>query len=133
MLFAALLVGKVIFLLETLYLRVHLVAAERGKDASLGAQEKAADVTRTKQLRWLVIWSSSHRFVADCSRTFVKIPGVPHPKSWATVIIFCKLWTYPTLVTSVLGYVFFQYWWIVNAATHDPSNLLGDLLFWTVE
>lgn len=37
------------------------------------------------------------------------------------MIIFCKLWTYPTLVMSVMGYVYFQYWWIVNVATMIPA------------
>ena len=50
-----------------------------------------------------------------------KIPGVFHPKPWSTLNTFCKLWTYPTLVISVCGYVFFHYWWIVTLLTMIPA------------
>lgn len=47
-----------------------------------------------------------------------KIPGVPHPKPWETLITFCKLWAYPRLAISVCGYIFLHYWWYVPFTLH---------------
>jgi hypothetical protein len=50
-----------------------------------------------------------------------KVPGVPHPKPWLTLVQFIMLWKYPTIVVSVLGYCFTQYWWVVGISTMVPD------------
>ncbi|OAG38106.1 hypothetical protein AYO21_07696 [Fonsecaea monophora] len=85
--FAFLLVWEVLFLPETQYPRAYVVALEQQQAAATARgenlQNTVVDIKRTKQLPWLNIR---------------KIPGVLHPKPWATLITFCKLWAYPKIV-----------------------------------
>ncbi|KIY00945.1 uncharacterized protein Z520_03611 [Fonsecaea multimorphosa CBS 102226] len=108
--FAFLLLWELLFLPETQYPRAHVVALElqqaTAKARGETLQNTAVDIKRTKQLPWLNIR---------------KIPGVPHPKPWATLITFCKLWAYPKLVASVCGYIFLHYWWIVALLSMIPA------------
>ena len=44
-------------------------------------------------------------------QNFKKIGGVYHPKPWATVVIFFKMFAHPVIVLPVLAFSFFAYWW----------------------
>ncbi|RDW88316.1 MFS transporter-19 [Coleophoma cylindrospora] len=100
-LFAFLLVLECFFLPETLYPR-NLVLSTSSPDAT------SADIAipRTKQLGYMHV---------------SRIPGVTHPKPWATIFRFASIWSYPTVVISTLTFVFLQYWWICSFLTMEPA------------
>ncbi|KAK4942497.1 hypothetical protein LTR10_017793 [Elasticomyces elasticus] len=108
--FAFLLVWEILFLPETQYPRAEVVAFEQQRAGAEARGQRLENssllIKRTTQLPWL---------------NFRKIPGVLHPKPWATLITFCKLWVYPKLVASVCGYIFFHYWWIVALLSMIPA------------
>ncbi|EXJ77582.1 hypothetical protein A1O3_09809 [Capronia epimyces CBS 606.96] len=110
MAFALLFLLELFFLPETQYPRAKVVAFEQVQDQAVARGENAEnmtlDIKRTRQLPWMNVR---------------KIPGVVHPKPWESLITFCKLWTYPNLVASVCGYIFFHYWWIVTLLSMIPA------------
>ncbi|KAJ5612609.1 MFS transporter [Penicillium lagena] len=106
MLFAFLLICECFFLPETHYPRA--VMLEREAHIRIGKDKSSDDpygLKRTKQLGYLHCRS---------------IPGVRHPKWWDAILIFCQLWTYPTISISVCAFVAFQYWWICSIMAMEP-------------
>ncbi|KAJ5549110.1 MFS transporter [Penicillium frequentans] len=108
-LFGVLLICECLFLPETHYPRAVVLEYEaecEGQELSMDTKYDAiSDIKRTKGLGYLHL---RH------------IPGVRHPKPWDAVLVFCKLWTYPTISISICCYVFFQYWWICSIMTMEP-------------
>ncbi|KAJ5366841.1 hypothetical protein N7541_000782 [Penicillium brevicompactum] len=98
-LLAILLIGQIAFLPETLYPRATIVSL--GRDVDLAS----INIKRTSQLPFL---------------NFKKIGGVYHPKPWATVVIFFKMFAHPVIVLPVLAFSFFAYWWIISIVTLVP-------------
>ena len=39
---------------------------------------------------------------------------------WSPWVVVFKLWSYPTIVISIMAYVYGQYWWIVSLMTMEP-------------
>lgn len=112
-LFAVLLVLEVFFLPETLYCRDVIVQAELNSDipadGAVGTDQAFFDdlgLKRTKQLGYI---------------SLKKVPGVAHPQPWDEIVQFCRLWSYPTIVLSVVGYSFLQYWWFLSFLTLEPA------------
>ncbi|KIW02725.1 uncharacterized protein PV09_06159 [Verruconis gallopava] len=99
--FSIQLLAQCFFLPETLYPRSAVVSAE-----SRGGNADQLNIPRSRQLGYL---------------NLRKIPGVPHPGPWVTLVQFLVLFKYPTVVLSVFAYVFLQYWWICSIATLVPD------------
>lgn len=110
MLYAVLLVVECCFLRETLYPRALVIAAEEATLISNGSQEpthiQGLNIKRTKELGYF---------------SFQKIPGVVHPKPWATITRYIKMWASPNIVVGVMSYLFLHYWWIVPVLTMEPA------------
>lgn len=49
-----------------------------------------------------------------------KIAGLTYPKIYSPWIVVFRLWSYPTIVISIMAYVYFQYWWVVSLMTIEP-------------
>ncbi|KAL1860744.1 hypothetical protein VTK73DRAFT_7189 [Phialemonium thermophilum] len=96
-----LLVFMIVALPETLYPREYMLELE------LGANHAVSDkpLKRTRELPYL---------------NFRKIEGLAYPKLWTPWVVVFKLWSYPTIVISIMAYVYGQYWWIVALATIEP-------------
>ncbi|EXJ93259.1 hypothetical protein A1O1_01650 [Capronia coronata CBS 617.96] len=112
-LFCALLLCQCFLLPETLYPRTAVVLSERQMLASSSTIVNGSElnIPRTTQLGYLHLR---------------KVPGVPHPKPWLTIIQFFVLFKYPTIVISVMGYCFLQYWWITSITTLVPAAYVYD-------
>ena len=113
-LFGVLLVCQCLLLPETLYPRAAVVLAENHRlagNSDFGGGIDPMKMPRTKELGYL---------------NFRKVPGVPHPKPWLTIIQFFVLFKYPTIVISVLAYCFLQYWWICSVTTLVPDAYIND-------
>lgn len=54
------------------------------------------------------------------------IPGIKHPKPWASFIRFFKMFRFPVVVIAVIGYSFLWYWWILSAITMLPAAYAKD-------
>lgn len=49
------------------------------------------------------------------------VPGMRHPKPWDSVVRFVLTFRFPVIVTSVIGYCFLWYWWILSVITMVPA------------
>ncbi|EED14835.1 MFS transporter, putative [Talaromyces stipitatus ATCC 10500] len=111
-LFAVLLAVQYLFLPETLYPRAAVLHQENQMmDADKTAIAITEPISKKSRLGCFVIR---------------KAPNVPHPKPWTTTIQFFNLFRYPTIVISVLGYCFLQYWWICGISTLIPDAYIND-------
>ncbi|KUL86910.1 hypothetical protein ZTR_05357 [Talaromyces verruculosus] len=110
-LFAVLLVVQFLFLPETLYPRETVLLQESQK---YGGDAAVAIAPLSSENRKFDLFNVK------------KVPGVPHPKVWTTTIQFFNLFRYPTIVISVLGYCFLQYWWICSISTLVPDAYIND-------
>lgn len=45
------------------------------------------------------------------------VPGLHHPKPWASLVNFVLSFQQPVLVIAVLGYCFVWYWWVLSVIT----------------
>lgn len=111
--YGVLLMLELFFLPETLYPREKVLQmVENGEDVSA--------LRRTKNIKpW----------------TFMKIPGVPHPRPEQALIRFFKCFAHPRLLLAILPYLFFEYWWIcsyltmLSTAYEQYSTQVQGLLF----
>ncbi|GAM33406.1 MFS transporter [Talaromyces pinophilus] len=110
-LFAVLLVVQFLFLPETLYPRAAVLLQESQKYGGDAAVAIAPVSSESRKFDFFNV---------------KKVPGVPHPKVWTTTIQFFNLFCYPTIVISVLGYCFLQYWWICSISTLVPDAYIND-------
>ncbi|CAK7215190.1 hypothetical protein SCUCBS95973_002397 [Sporothrix curviconia] len=102
MAYAVLLLLAVFVLPETLYPRRPMLQLELGADGSAAG---SAPSPRTRQLPFF---------------NLRKIPGLTYPKIWSPWVVVFRLWSYPTIVISIMAYVYFQYWWIISLMTIEP-------------
>lgn len=127
-LFAVLLVVQCLFLPETLYARAAVLLQESQKYGGDPAVAIATIQSESSKFDFFVSCPSlqhscfkSNNFISP--QNVKKIPGVPHPKVWTTTIQFFNLFRYPTIVISVLGYCFLQYWWYVFTLSISRTQL----------
>ncbi|EPE03591.1 mfs transporter [Ophiostoma piceae UAMH 11346] len=99
--YALLLVMIVFALPETLYPRQYILEMEFGSDGASSPEP----LKRTRELPFINI----HR-----------IKGLAYPKVWSPWVVVFRLWAYPTIVISIMAYVYGQYWWIVSLMTIEP-------------
>jgi hypothetical protein len=99
-LFAALLVVELFLLPETLFPRKLILSRlpTSGSFSNSNDPEKRdttlvlmEDFPKTKQLPFI---------------NFQKVPGIEHPKPWAALVEFLKLWTFPNVAVAVFFYCF---------------------------
>ncbi|CAK7266068.1 hypothetical protein SEPCBS119000_001833 [Sporothrix epigloea] len=98
--YAVLLLLCVFVLPETLYPRKVMLQLEFGSGPA-----GVAPSPRTKELPFI---------------NTRKIPGLTYPKLWSPWVVVFRLWSYPTIVISIMAYVFLHYWWIVGLMTIEP-------------
>ncbi|TDZ27334.1 Abhydrolase domain-containing protein ACTT2-2 [Colletotrichum spinosum] len=116
--FAAILAAELVLLPETLYPRDYMLSRTQGLGVSTAAgDEKAVTTDAVGRLRE----------VADVPRTkklaFVNVTPVPatkHPKPWASVVRFGKLFRYPVVPIATGVYCFGWYWWVLSVITMIP-------------
>ena len=123
--YAVLFLLCVFVLPETLYPRKVMLQLEFGAGAT-----GTAPSPRTKELPFfvsvflflatLVFLGSCFCLVANEMQNIRKIPGLTYPKLWSPWVVVFRLWSYPTIVISIMAYVFLHYWWIVGLMTIEP-------------
>ena len=113
--FAVLLVMELFLMPETLYPRNHMLAR-------MPASRDTAEVAETKE----VVRSSSVAEI-DLKRTkkllfinFRPVPGMRHPKPWASLVRFVLTFKFPA-IGLVLIYSFAWYWWVLSVITMLPA------------
>lgn len=125
-LFAVLLFVQCLFLPETLYPRAAILAQESQKYgvAIISIAPTSSESSKSNffvSCPWRLQYCCFHSDIFYL-QNIKKIPGVPHPKVWTTTIQFFNLFRYPTIVISVLGYCFLQYWWYVPFTVNHHEN-----------
>ncbi|KAK2033243.1 major facilitator superfamily transporter [Colletotrichum zoysiae] len=116
-LFAVILAAELAFLPETLYPRDYMLSGAVGVVPATGAADEkdvaaagtttpeAAGVSRTKGLPFLNV---------------KPLPAMKHPKAWASVVRFGKLFKYPVVPIATGVYCFGWYWWVLSVITMIP-------------
>ncbi|KAK1716420.1 major facilitator superfamily transporter [Colletotrichum lupini] len=115
--FAVILVAELAFLPETLYPRDYMLSKTKGivsgaTDGSIDekavgptAAPEAVNVTRTKKLGFLNV---------------KPVPAMKHPKPWASIVRFGKLFKFSVVPIATGVYCFGWYWWVLSVITMIP-------------
>ncbi|EFQ28962.1 major facilitator superfamily transporter [Colletotrichum graminicola] len=115
-LFAVILAAEMAFLPETLYPRDYMLSRTSGVVLTTGAVDEkavaagpatpeAVEVSRTKNLPFLNV---------------KPLPAMKHPKAWASIVRFGKLFKYPVVPIATGVYCFGWYWWVLSVITMIP-------------
>ncbi|GKT60202.1 MFS transporter [Colletotrichum tofieldiae] len=115
-LFAVILAAEVAFLPETLYPRDYMLSKTTGVIPATGVVDEktigtgtttpeAVGVSRTKNLPFVNI---------------KPVPAMKHPKAWASIVRFGKLFKYPVVPIATGVYCFGWYWWVLSVITMIP-------------
>lgn len=113
--FVVILLAELAFLPETLYPRDLMLSKTKGvipatgqldeKSANEATDAGSVDLRRTKKLMFVNV---------------APLPGMVHPKPWATLLRFVKTFKYAVVPISVMTYCFGWYWWVLSVITLIP-------------
>ncbi|KAK6217288.1 MFS transporter [Colletotrichum tabaci] len=117
--FAVILAAELAFLPETLYPRDYMLSRTSGvvaAPATVGVVDEktiatgtatpdSLGVLRTKKLAFLNV---------------KPVPSVKHPKAWASIVRFGRLFKYPVVPIATGVYCFGWYWWVLSVITMIP-------------
>ncbi|KJR89236.1 MFS transporter [Sporothrix schenckii 1099-18] len=111
MAYAVLWLLTVFVLPETLYPRRQMLRIEFGAAGGVGGVDDGvsnsveAPAPRTRKLPFFNVR---------------RIAGLTYPALYSPWVVVVRLWAYPTIVLSILAYVYAQYWWIIALMTIEP-------------
>ncbi|OLN86399.1 putative transporter C1529.01-like protein 6 [Colletotrichum chlorophyti] len=115
-LFAVILAAELAFLPETLYPRDYMLSKTKGVIPATGVVDEkmvatgtmapeAVDARRTKGLAFINV---------------KPVPAMKHPKPWASIVRFGKLFKYPVVPIATFVYCYGWYWWVLSVITMIP-------------
>ncbi|KAI9847086.1 MAG: hypothetical protein M1837_003204 [Sclerophora amabilis] len=116
-LFAALLVAEIFFLPETLYPRNRMLT----RMPVLSGDSTTTDIEKVGTVRCDATDIELKRTKTLPFINVKPVPGMRHPKPWATLVRFFLTFKFPVVVIPVCIYCFLWWWWTASIITMIPA------------